>query len=117
MKKSDHWIPIAITAVFAMIIFGIILYRQINPTTISLSDSSQITAQKDSPIQNGKININKASEDELMLIPGIGKTLATRIVDYRKQHGLFLHLEDLKNVSGIGNTRFETISEYITIDP
>ena len=63
----------------------------------------------------GKININSADETKLCEIPGIGKTFAKRIVDYRKQNGKFKTLEELKNVSGIGEKKFEAIKEYIEI--
>lgn len=64
---------------------------------------------------DGRININTASRSELTDLPGIGDVLAGRIVDYRQQNGLFLRIEDIRNVSGIGEKRFEAIRERITI--
>ncbi len=65
---------------------------------------------------DGKVNINTASAEELdKALPGIGPTLAQRIVDYREQHGPFRSPEDLKNVSGIGERRFEQIKDLVTI--
>ena len=64
---------------------------------------------------DGKININLASQSELTDLPGIGNVLASRIIDYRRQHGDFLRIEDLRNVSGIGEKRFEAIMDKITV--
>ncbi|KUK37203.1 MAG: competence protein ComEA [Thermacetogenium sp.] len=66
-------------------------------------------------IAGGKININTASAAELESLPGIGPTLAQRIVDYRSTHGPFKAPEDLMNVSGIGTGRYEQIKDLITI--
>jgi len=64
---------------------------------------------------DGKININIASQSELTDLPGIGSVLASRIVDYRRQHGSFYRIEELRNVSGIGDKRFEAIQDRITV--
>ena len=64
---------------------------------------------------DGRININLASQSELTDLPGIGSVLASRIIDYRRQHGDFLRIEDLRNVSGIGERRFEAIMDKITV--
>lgn len=64
---------------------------------------------------DGKININTASRSELMDLSGIGQTLAGRIVEYRDSHGPFSRIEDLTNVSGIGEKRFEAIKDRITV--
>ena len=64
---------------------------------------------------DGRININLASQTELMDLPGIGSVLASRIVDYRRQHGGFSRIEDLRNVSGIGEKRYEAIQDQITV--
>lgn len=61
------------------------------------------------------ININTAGIPELESLPGIGTTLANRIVEYRKNNGTFRKVEDIKNVSGIGEKKFEAIKELITV--
>ena len=64
---------------------------------------------------DGKININIATQSELKDLPGIGDVLASRIVDYRRQNGDFSRIEDIKNVSGIGEKRYQAIEDKITV--
>ena len=61
------------------------------------------------------ININHATCQELKSLPGIGEVIAKNIVDYREKYGLFSKEEDLKNVKGIGEKKYETIKDMITI--
>jgi comEA protein len=63
-----------------------------------------------------RININKASVQELIELPGIGPVLAQRINNYRQKNGLFSSLEDLKGVKGIGDKKFKNIQKYIYLD-
>jgi len=64
---------------------------------------------------SGLININTASQKELESLPGIGPALAERIIQYREKNGPFLSPEDIKNVSGIGEKRYEQLKDKITI--
>lgn len=61
----------------------------------------------------GKINLNRATKAELETLPGIGPTLAERIITYREQHGPFRRPEELKNVSGIGNKIYENLKDQV----
>ena len=61
------------------------------------------------------INLNTANEEELEKIPGIGASIANKIIAYRKENGKFKAIEDIKNVSGIGESKFSKIKEYICI--
>ncbi|MEA3328899.1 MAG: helix-hairpin-helix domain-containing protein [Candidatus Omnitrophota bacterium] len=65
-------------------------------------------------LSNG-VNLNKAGEEELIQLPGIGCILAKRIIDYRKHHGYFTKLDDIKKVTGIGNRKFERIKEHLAL--
>ncbi len=62
-----------------------------------------------------KININQASARELTSLPGIGDVRANQIVSYREEHGFFTSLDQIMNVSGIGESTFENIADQITI--
>lgn len=62
-----------------------------------------------------KVDINTADLETLMTLPGIGETLAQRIIDYRETYGPFLATEDLMEVSGIGEKRLEAIQDFISL--
>lgn len=62
-----------------------------------------------------KININRATPEELSQLPGIGLTRAQDIVNYRETNGSFKKIEDLLNVSGIGESTFSKLSELISV--
>lgn len=61
------------------------------------------------------VNINTADLELLCTLPGIGQTRAKSILDYRSEHGPFLKIEDIMLVSGIKESSFQKIKEYITI--
>lgn len=61
------------------------------------------------------VNINTAKEEELMKLDGIGSSIATRIITYRKENGKFNTIEDIKNVSGIGEAKFNKIRNCICV--
>lgn len=62
-----------------------------------------------------KVNINTASIDELMTLNGVGESKAKSIILYREENGLFKSVEDIKNVSGIGDALYLSIKDNITI--
>ncbi|WP_066064035.1 helix-hairpin-helix domain-containing protein [Neobacillus soli] len=63
----------------------------------------------------GKINLNKADETELQNLPGIGPAKAKAIIEYRNSSGPFKAVEDLKNISGIGDKTFEKLKDLIDV--
>ena len=75
------------------------------------TQKNEIKTQKN----DNKVSINTASESELMTINGIGKTKAKKIIEYRDNNGKFKSIEDIKNVSGIGDSIFEKIKNYIKV--
>jgi competence protein ComEA len=64
----------------------------------------------------GKININKASVQQLDTLPGVGPSIAQKIVEYRSSRGDFKSIEELNNVSGIGDEKYKDIKDLITVD-
>nr|WP_239079769.1 ComEA family DNA-binding protein [Listeria ivanovii] len=62
-----------------------------------------------------KININTASTSNLQTVPGIGESKATAIIEYREKEGLFQTIEDLQNVTGIGEKTIEKLKEYLDV--
>ena len=73
------------------------------------------TKDQDNNFGTKTININFAGKSDLELLPGIGPELAQRIIDYRSTNGLFKKKEDLKNVTGIGDKKFNALKDYISI--
>ncbi len=65
---------------------------------------------------SNKLNINTATEEELTSLPGIGESKAITIISYREENGDFKSIEDIKNVSGIGNATFANIKDLIRIN-
>jgi len=63
-----------------------------------------------------KIEINSATVEQLQEVPGIGPTLAARIVEFRKEHGRFERVEDLLNVQGIGVRTLEQMRPYLKVE-
>jgi competence protein ComEA len=62
------------------------------------------------------ININTAALEELDALPGVGPTIAQRIIDYREQNGAFSTIEEIMDVSGVGPTTFDNIKDLITVN-
>ena len=65
--------------------------------------------------QEGKVNINTADSDQLQTLNGVGPATAQKIIDYRDSSGRFTTIEDLKNVSGIGDKTFEKLKDHVCV--
>lgn len=70
---------------------------------------------KNTSTKNNKININTATQTELETLPGIGPSTAIKIINYRKENGKFTNIEDIKKVSGIGDSKYAQIKDLIKI--
>ncbi|MDF2591142.1 MAG: competence protein ComEA helix-hairpin-helix repeat protein [Clostridia bacterium] len=77
---------------------------------------SKNTMVSSSPIKKNKLNINKASAQELDALPGVGPSIAQKIVEYRSSKGGFKSIEELNNVSGIGEEKYKDMKDLVTID-
>ena len=78
------------------------------PTTAEVAESTET--------DDGRININTASADQLTAIPGIGEVKAKSIVDYRMEQGAFSDTEEIMNISGIGEATYAKIRDYIKVE-
>lgn len=68
-----------------------------------------------SETSDGRVNINTATKEQLMELPGIGNAKAESIIRYRESNGNFKDIQDIKNVSGIGDSIFRQIEEWIIV--
>lgn len=85
-----------------------------NDTNEIVNDNNSSEIIKDSEEDNNLVNINTATKDELMSLNGIGESKANAIIEYRNKNN-FKVIEDIKNVSGIGDSAFEKIKNNITV--
>ena len=79
--------------------------------TIEEVEQEALEAEK-----NGLVNINQASCEELMTLPGIGQSKAEAIISYREEHGAFQSTEEIMNISGIKEKAYEKVKDSITVD-
>ncbi|MCI8309589.1 MAG: hypothetical protein HFJ45_05270, partial [Clostridia bacterium] len=81
----------------------------------SINDEDDLNETNYLIVQNTKVNINVATSEQLVTLPGIGDSLAEEIINYRLKNGNFSNIEDIKNVSGIGDNKFEKIKDFICV--
>jgi comEA protein len=105
---------------------GITLYKRSHPSfapELVLQGMESGTAQAigDASNQAGSegllIDINRATAEELELLPGLGPALSRRLVEYRELNGPFARIEDIIQVQGIGAKTFQRIKGYISATP
>ncbi len=80
----------------------------------STAKKPQVPCKKTLTTATQTININTATAEQLQALPGIGPALAQRIVEYRQQHGPFQSPQDIMNVPGIGNSKFQNMKNMIS---
>lgn len=80
-----------------------------------IKQNSNETSSEAKTSSSDKISINNASKEELMNLTGIGESKADAIISYRNENGSFKNIEEIKNVSGIGDSIFEKIKDNITL--
>lgn len=68
------------------------------------------------PMPTEKVNLNTATVEQLTTLPGVGPTLAARIVEYREKAGQFGSPEELLNVKGVGEKNFKKIEQWLTVE-
>ena len=77
-------------------------------------DEKEEINSEDEEVKNSIVNINEATKESLLTLPGIGESKADLIIKYR-ENNKFESIEDIKNVKGIGESLFEKIKDYITV--
>ena len=139
MKKNGILILALLPLLFAGFLVGFYIGRNVSPGDVQVSRVPSATVATTAPtaaptvnptqpgqtevpsptvpatLPGGKVNINTATKEQLMTLPGIGEVLAQKIIDYRAEHGPFKKIADLLLVDGIGEHRLDAIIDNITI--
>ncbi len=121
-KSLVVWLFVLVTVVSAVVVFALSLpdfskFEKINyddiplPTTTSSQHSVTTTQTEENVLF--PLNINTATKEELIRVPGIGDVYAARIIDYREQNGGFSTLDQLIEIKGIGEKRLQAFREYL----
>ena len=121
MKNIGQTILPCIAALCFGLMLGILIGRFGVSPSAKLSTYDRIS--QDLPAETapyrfetaGKININTADSSSLQEIPGVGPSTAEKIIQYRESNGKFQSIEDIKNVSGIGDKTFEKMKDKICV--
>ena len=97
---------------------GILLFQGVEYALSFRRESARLSASAGETVRTfqaeneDRININTATEAQLRSVPGVGPEMVRRILALREERGGFHFLEELKDVSGIGDKRFGTLKEY-----
>ena len=118
MKNKGLYCLLLLCCICLAFTGGFFAGRNTNHSQIQLSTvpafTPNTTAGTDTSLLAERVNINTATLQELDRLPGIGSTLAQRIIDYRNQKGPFSKVGDLINVEGIGTGKLDAILDFIT---
>lgn len=104
----------AAAIIFLCGLTGLFLFDTRETGNVRIETQMEATASQIAP-EIGKINVNTADAGVLAELPGIGETLAERIVDYRTAHGAFHSKQELQKVKGIGRGKYAAIADWIII--
>jgi len=90
--------------------------REEESYALNLRNKARSRFQPDKKSIVSQVNINTADIEALQILPGIGPSMAQRIIDYRKSFGLFHSIEDLMKIKGIGPKTFDKLKKAVTVD-
>ncbi len=87
-----------------------------NVVIITDGQDYQVKTENEVELTQSRVNLNTATKAELQELPGVGEVIAERIINYRNQAGFFSNKEEVKNIRGIGELRFEQLVDKIKVD-
>ena len=103
------------TASVPGVVSGATVYVYITGDKVVIKDMPGKEVSEEAVVDDGRVDINTAGEEELKQIPGIGDAKASAIVSYRSEHGRFKKIEDLMQISGIKEGIFNRIKDHIRV--
>ena len=116
VTKTEKWL-LGLTAAF---LCGLLALRHWDMTRAAARpvtvETERAAAREELAPEPLMVDLNAAGAEELAQLPGIGEELAGRIVAHREEHGPFETIEDILEVSGIGEGKFAALAAYITVD-
>ena len=114
--KNGRCILLLIIALSASLVLGVFIGRNVSSGQVSLS-AEDFSAETRNSRENVdyRLDINTATESQLMELPGIGEVMAERIVAYRTEHGLFSSIDALLDIEGMGEKKLQQIEKLITV--
>lgn len=122
-SKRQVYILLAVAMFIFAGVFGYIAFTQPRLGTEQSSSVNQVeysprfadqSGDKKSQ-KSGKINLNTCTVDDLVSVDGIGETRAKAIISYREKIGGYKSVEEIKNISGIGDATYESLAPYLTV--
>ena len=124
-SKSEYILIASALFIVALILIYIAVYSPplvpeniasnktvVNETTTLTSTTESVSTTETPDV----ININTATVEQFISLNGIGEILAKRIVDYRTENGKFTNIDELMNVSGIGEKKFNAIKKFLYVN-
>ena len=112
-RKSQHISEIDKTGSFTPVTFD---PANMQPLSTKTDDSTSATSKSGWTKKDvAEVDVNTASVEELQSLPGVGKSTAQKIFDYRQAHGPFQSADDLQNVGGIGPKKLEKMRPYVKV--
>ena len=111
-----EWVLLGLTGLFLCLLLGLFLHDQRTADVPTLAETGLTAPVEDVHPEWTPLNLNTATAEELAGLPGIGETLAGRIAEYREANGAFETVEELMEVSGIGQAKLTALEGLVTVE-